>query len=689
MQRTRWGAPLRGRRRNGATSLSIIAELGGGQLARRARHFGTSIEVWYPHERALLPAVPTALEPPPPPSAAHLQWLPIIEAAGAEPVVEHGVVAGEVHGLEVCRVVDEPTHGALADVDGIVPDLPPTVDGAGNPFGASVPGSGAILEVGVGAADRQAFALLHGDVPTPDALRAVVDRVRTHRAPGAPHHPLNRLCRERMVRWSLSRDPAPIGLVELDPVEPPLARRALRDVAPCVAVGHTAEGRRAVVVCSVGVDLDLAPYVADVVDHQQVSDDDVAPRGGARARRGPDLTRAAGAAVARGHRDHLLSSASSLRRAMGSTDLIARLRQVSDEYDTLERALADPEVLADSARLRTTSKRYSELGPVVTVIHRYEAARSDVEAATELLESAVGDERTVLHDELAAARTEVAALEDELRELMLPKDPNDGRAVIVEIRGAEGGEEANLFARDLYEMYTAYAAAKGWRVETISSSVSAMGGFDEVTFIVKGDTAWRYLKFEGGPHRVQRVPATESQGRIHTSSATVTVLPEADEIDVSIDERDLDIDVYRSSGAGGQHVNTTDSAVRITHRPSGLVVTVQDERSQLQNRARGMQILRARLYERAAQEHSDERSAQRRAQVGGGGRSEKIRTYNFKENRVTDHRIGHTVYRLADVLAGDLDLMIQPLQADERARLLAEGGDEANDATAVPGGERV
>ena len=312
-----------------------------------------------------------------------------------------------------------------------------------------------------------------------------------------------------------------------------------------------------------------------------------------------------------------------------------------------------------------------------------------MEAATELLESAVGDERTVLHDELAAARTEVAALEDELRELMLPKDPNDGRAVIVEIRGAEGGEEANLFARDLYEMYTAYAAAKGWTVETISASVSAMGGFDEVTFIVKGDTAWRYLKFEGGPHRVQRVPATESQGRIHTSSATVTVLPEADEIDVSIDERDLDIDVYRSSGAGGQHVNTTDSAVRITHRPTGLVVTVQDERSQLQNRARGMQILRARLHQRAAQEHSDERSAQRHAQVGGGGRSEKIRTYNFKENRVTDHRIGHTVYRLSDVLAGDLDLMIQPLQADERARLLAEGGDGANDAAAVPGGERV
>ena len=235
------GGALAWARRNGAASLSIIAELGGGQLARRAGHFGMPIEVWYPHSRVLLPAVPTTLAPPAQPSAAHLQWLPIIEAAGAEPVVEHGVVAGEVHGLEVCRVVDEPTHGALADVDGLVPDiLMDTVGGAGDPSRVSVAETGAILEVGVGAADRQAFALLHGDVPTPDALRAVIDRVRA-RAPGAPHHPLNRLCRERMLRWSLCRDPAPLGVVELEPVESPLVRRALRDVAPCVAVGQTAE----------------------------------------------------------------------------------------------------------------------------------------------------------------------------------------------------------------------------------------------------------------------------------------------------------------------------------------------------------------------------------------------------------------------------------------------------------------
>src|SRR5690606_3474009 len=253
----------------------------------------------------------------------------------------------------------------------------------------------------------------------------------------------------------------------------------------------------------------------------------------------------------------------------------------------------------------------------------------------------------------------------ELRELLLPRDPNAGRAVIVEIRGAEGGEEANLFARDLYDMYLAYASNRGWKVETLSHDPSDLGGVNQVTFMVRGDDAWQRLKFEGGPHRVQRVPVTESQGRIHTSSATVAVLPEVDEVEVAIDDRDLQVDVYRSSGAGGQHVNTTDSAVRITHVPSGIVVTMQDERSQLQNRARAMQVRRARLFERAGRERAAELSAERRSQVGGGGRSEKIRTYNFKESRVTDHRIGHTVHRLADVLAGDLDLVVDPLLADE------------------------
>ena len=353
--------------------------------------------------------------------------------------------------------------------------------------------------------------------------------------------------------------------------------------------------------------------------------------------------------------------------------MLDRLSNVVDEYETLERQLSDPEVLADPDQLRRLSKRYTELGPVVEAHRRLSARRADADAAREMLVGASGDERDMLVAEIDAATADVAAIEIELHDLMLPTDPHDGKNVIMEIRGAEGGEEANLFARDLYEMYLAYAASKRWKVTTLSSSVSDMGGFSDVTFEVCGETAWRNLKFEGGPHRVQRVPVTESQGRIHTSSATVTVLPEVDEVDVQIDERDLDIDVYRASGPGGQSVNTTDSAVRITHRPTGVVVSMQDERSQLQNKARAMLVLRARLFELAERQRDQELSAERRSQVGGGGRSEKIRTYNFKENRVTDHRIGFTVHRLSGVLAGDLQVVVDALAADERARLLADG----------------
>lgn len=354
--------------------------------------------------------------------------------------------------------------------------------------------------------------------------------------------------------------------------------------------------------------------------------------------------------------------------------MIERLAAVEDEYALIETSLGDPEVLADPVRLRSVSKRYKDLTPLVEALRAHRTRAADADTARELVGASSGDEREQWRAELVQAETDLARLEDEIRTLMLPKDPNDGRAVIVEIRGAEGGEEANLFARDLYEMYRGFAARHGWQVEVLSSDPSDLGGLNQVTFVVRGDTAWSHLKFEGGPHRVQRVPVTESQGRIHTSSATVMVLPEADEIDVELDERDLDVDVYRSSGAGGQSVNTTDSAVRLTHRPTGLVVTMQDERSQLQNKARALQVLRARLLQRKQDEQDAAMSAERRSQVGGGGRSEKIRTYNFKENRVTDHRIGFTIYRLADVLAGDLDDVVNALQADERGRQLDDGG---------------
>jgi peptide chain release factor 1 len=350
-----------------------------------------------------------------------------------------------------------------------------------------------------------------------------------------------------------------------------------------------------------------------------------------------------------------------------------RLAQIVEEFETIEQQLADPDVIGDPGALREASRRHRQLAPVVAAYRRRASLADDIAAATEMLAGASGDGRELLLAEIDAAEREVAALDDELRELMLPHDPNDGRNLIVEIRGAEGGEEANLFARDLYEMYVAFAVKHRWATETLSLSPSGMGGINEVTFVVRGDDAWRNLKYEGGPHRVQRVPITESQGRIHTSSATVTVLPEADDVDVQIDEGDIEIDVYRASGPGGQGVNTTDSAVRITHRPTGIVVAMQDERSQLQNKARAMQVLRARLFERAERERRDAQSAERRAQTGGGGRGEKIRTYNVKENRVTDHRIGFTIYRLADVLAGDLQPVVDALAADERARLLAEG----------------
>ena len=355
-----------------------------------------------------------------------------------------------------------------------------------------------------------------------------------------------------------------------------------------------------------------------------------------------------------------------------------RLRSLEAEFAAVEEELAAPATLADPARLRDLSRRHKELEEIVGTWRRLEAARADVATAHEMLESTSGEDREMVRAELEGAEVSVSTLMAELRSLLLPRDPNDGRNVIVEIRGAEGGEEANLFARDLFVMYTRYAAQHGWRVEVLSESPSERDGLNEVVFMVKGEDAWRRLEHEGGPHRVQRVPVTESKGRVHTSSATVTVLPEADEVDVTIDPADLKIDVYRSTGPGGQSVNTTDSAVRITHLPSGIVVAMQDEKSQIQNRAKAMTVLRARLLKAEQDRRASELARQRRSQVGGGGRSEKIRTYNFRENRVTDHRINLTLHKLDQVLAGDLDVLADALLADKRTRQL--GGDEADSA---------
>jgi len=350
--------------------------------------------------------------------------------------------------------------------------------------------------------------------------------------------------------------------------------------------------------------------------------------------------------------------------------LDARLDALEDELVVVESELADPATAGDPARLRALSRRHKELGEVVATWRELRGAREDLDVARQLLEESTAEDRDAALQEVQSAESRIEELGARLSVLLLPKDPNDGRNVIVEIRGAEGGEEANLFARDLFDMYLRYAARRGWHVEVLSESPSERDGLNEVVFVVKGADAWARLEHEAGPHRVQRVPVTESKGRVHTSSATVTVLPEAGEVDVQIDPADLKIDVYRSTGPGGQSVNTTDSAVRITHLPTGIVVAMQDEKSQIQNRAKAMTVLRARLLKAEQERRDRELAAQRRSQVGGGGRAEKVRTYNFRENRVTDHRLNLTLYKLDQVLQGDLDGLTEALMADKRARQL-------------------
>jgi peptide chain release factor 1 len=329
-------------------------------------------------------------------------------------------------------------------------------------------------------------------------------------------------------------------------------------------------------------------------------------------------------------------------------------------------------VLGDSDRYTEVAKRHAELKPIVEAFHRYREASGDATEARELA-AEDADMAEELRAMAADREAEAERLEQRLRVMLVPKDPNDAKEVIIEIRSAAGGDEAAIWAGDLLRMYERYAETHGWKTESISSSPSEAGGFKEVTVAVKGRGAYSRLMFEAGPHRVQRVPKTESQGRVHTSIATVAVLPEAEDVDVHVDENDLEIDVFRSTGPGGQSVNTTDSAVRITHKPTGLVVTCQDEKSQLQNKIKALRVLRARLLKIELDRQMAELAASRKAQVGTGERAEKIRTYNYKENRVTDHRIGMTIKRLPQILEGDLDEFVDALTLDDEAARLADG----------------
>ena len=345
------------------------------------------------------------------------------------------------------------------------------------------------------------------------------------------------------------------------------------------------------------------------------------------------------------------------------------IEQVESRFAELERQMADPDVIAERERYAEVGREYRELQPAHDLAGEYQRVKDDLDGARELL-AEDGDDPE-LRKVVTEAPRRLEGLEEQIRLAMVERDPNDAKNVLVEIRAGTGGDEAALFAGDLYKMLIRYAEVRGFSTEALSQSPAEVGGFKEVTFAIKGEGAYSIFKYEGGTHRVQRVPETESQGRIHTSTATVAVLPEAEEVEVEIDPNDLQIDVYRSSGPGGQSVNTTDSAVRITHRPTGIVVSMQDEKSQLQNKERAMRVLRARLYEREVEEQQAQIASERKAQVGSGERSEKVRTYNFPQGRVTDHRIKLTSHNLDGVLGGDLSEFTEALSAEERHQRLA------------------
>lgn len=356
--------------------------------------------------------------------------------------------------------------------------------------------------------------------------------------------------------------------------------------------------------------------------------------------------------------------------------IFEQLDGLLDRYDELQELMSDPAVIADTKRYMALSKEEGSMREVVAAYQRYKQVKSDIDESDEVLRDSHDSELEELaKDDLNHLRPELADLESKIKLLMLPKDPNDDKNIIMEIRGAAGGDEASLFAGDLLSMYMKYAEKQGWTTEIIDENPTEVGGYKEVSVLIQGDSVYSKLKYENGAHRVQRVPVTESAGRVHTSTATVGVMPEYDEVDLDIDPKDIRTDVYRSSGAGGQHINKTSSAVRMTHLPTGIVVTMQDQRSQQQNRVKAMQILRARVYDFYESQNESDYAEKRKTAIGTGDRSERIRTYNYPQNRVTDHRIGLTLNKLDRIMNGDLDEIISALIVQDQTKQLEQIND--------------